>query len=208
MIDKEIFIKRLKKLLEENSLTQKNLAQELNRSESVLSKYLNGSDKSFPDAETLCNISNFFGVSTDWLLGQSDNRRIGDSISARDICKAIMAYSDIPYLNFHTIQIEKEEWCVDADGYDEQPEAENRKNTYNAFYFSERFEYGVNDNPYEPNRCRLPEEINGFIKAFLAIKPLYIEGRIDETMYNDFIESQLNKVSCEPLSVSRSFVKL
>ena len=61
---------RLKELREEQRLSQDGLALKLNVSQSTISAYEVG-DRT-PDLETLIAIAQFFGVSLDYLAGQSD----------------------------------------------------------------------------------------------------------------------------------------
>ena len=70
--------KRLRKLRKENNLTQKELSKKLGIGESTLSHYERG-DRD-PDSKTLRKISNFFGVSTDYLLNNSNERNSADKI--------------------------------------------------------------------------------------------------------------------------------
>ncbi|WP_368490226.1 helix-turn-helix domain-containing protein [Clostridium sp. BJN0013] len=63
---------RLKLLRKEKGLTQKELAQKLNMQNTAISKYELNQRK--PDTETLLEIANFFNVSVDYLLGNSDDR--------------------------------------------------------------------------------------------------------------------------------------
>lgn len=61
---------RLKELREERRFSQDGLALKLNVSQSTISAYEVG-DRT-PDLETLIAIAQFFGVSLDYLAGQSD----------------------------------------------------------------------------------------------------------------------------------------
>ncbi len=63
------FSERFKLLKEEKSCTLKEMSQELNISITNLSYYLNGREPSY---DTLCAIANYFGSTTDYLLGFSD----------------------------------------------------------------------------------------------------------------------------------------
>lgn len=62
--------KRLRQLREENDLLQKELALKLNISQQTISLY--ESNRREPDYEMLKRIADFFNVSTDFLLGESD----------------------------------------------------------------------------------------------------------------------------------------
>ncbi len=60
------------KLRKEKNYCQKQLAAQLNLSVSTISNYENGVH--YPDYETLCKIADYFGVTTDYLLGRSSYR--------------------------------------------------------------------------------------------------------------------------------------
>ena len=61
----------LKKYREEKGITQIRLSIEAGVSQETISAYENG--KAFPSAETLIKMSDFLGVSIDFLLDRTDN---------------------------------------------------------------------------------------------------------------------------------------
>jgi len=61
----------LKTLREDRDLKQEDIAKYLNVDRSTVGKWENNSSK--PDFEKLIKIANFFNVSTDYLLGKTDN---------------------------------------------------------------------------------------------------------------------------------------
>lgn len=63
---------RLKQLREENNLSQLDLANKLNMSQQTISAYEKGTRE--PDIETIKKISDFFNVSTDYLICKTDIR--------------------------------------------------------------------------------------------------------------------------------------
>ncbi|HEM3629975.1 TPA: helix-turn-helix transcriptional regulator, partial [Streptococcus suis] len=67
-----MFSERLKQLRKEAGLTQKQVAEKLSMSQPQYNRTENGGRK--PSDETLKLFSNFFDVSTDYLLGKSDIR--------------------------------------------------------------------------------------------------------------------------------------
>ena len=69
-----IFPQRLSELMKERKLTQQNLADGLGVKRQTVSLYMSG--QSMPDAEQLRNIALFFDVSSDWLLGLSNFKKI------------------------------------------------------------------------------------------------------------------------------------
>ena len=67
----------LKKLRKSHSLTQKELGLKVGLSKAVVSKYENG--MGFPNFDMLIQISNYFGVTTDYLLGVEKSHTINVS---------------------------------------------------------------------------------------------------------------------------------
>ena len=63
---------RLRRLRTERMLTQKELGEELGLSESIVCLYEKGERE--PSFSILCRLADFFGVTTDYLLGRSDIR--------------------------------------------------------------------------------------------------------------------------------------
>ncbi len=68
------FNERLRELREDNNLTQTNLAKELFIDQRSLSFYEIG--KYEPNLDTLKRMSLFFNVSTDYILGLTDEKKI------------------------------------------------------------------------------------------------------------------------------------
>jgi transcriptional regulator with XRE-family HTH domain len=74
-----VFGKRLSQLRKEKGLTQEELAKALNMTRSSLSLYEIG--KRDPDTDTLRKFADYFNVSVDYLLGQTDIRNPADEIT-------------------------------------------------------------------------------------------------------------------------------
>ncbi|MGE7546068.1 helix-turn-helix domain-containing protein [Sporosarcina newyorkensis] len=62
---------RIKKLRVAKKLTQKQLAEQIKVTHVSISGYENGNR--YPDTDTLQRLADYFEVSTDYLLGRSDN---------------------------------------------------------------------------------------------------------------------------------------
>ncbi len=69
------FSDKLRGLIEERNLTQKQVAIDLNIAPSTMGGYVQGSSQ--PDFETLKIIANYFDVSTDYLLNVSSRNSNG-----------------------------------------------------------------------------------------------------------------------------------
>ncbi|HIY60383.1 MAG TPA: helix-turn-helix domain-containing protein [Candidatus Eisenbergiella pullistercoris] len=65
------FGERLKQLIDENGITQRQLSRELNMAPTTLSGYANGYRE--PDFFTLTQFADYFQVSVDYLIGYSEH---------------------------------------------------------------------------------------------------------------------------------------
>ncbi|WP_449456308.1 helix-turn-helix domain-containing protein [Streptococcus suis] len=81
-----MFSERLKQLRKEAGLTQKQVAEKLSMSQPQYNRTENGGRK--PSDETLKLFSNFFNVSTDYLLGRTDIKNSSE-IDEEKLDKAI-----------------------------------------------------------------------------------------------------------------------
>lgn len=68
----------LKKLRKSRNLTQKELGEHIGLSKAVVSKYENG--MGYPKFDILIQIAQYFGVSTDYLLGVETGKKIDVSM--------------------------------------------------------------------------------------------------------------------------------
>lgn len=64
---------RLENLIEENNITQKQLSTELHIAATTLNGYVNNHRE--PDFHTLVRLAGYFNVSTDYLLGLTDEKK-------------------------------------------------------------------------------------------------------------------------------------
>ena len=69
----------LKKLRQDNNMTQDELAKKIDTSRSNIANYENG--KNMPSVDILEKLSKLFDCTTDYLLGKSDNRNSDVPIS-------------------------------------------------------------------------------------------------------------------------------
>lgn len=79
------FSRRFKEERKRKGLTQKELAQKFYTDKSSISKYENG--HSMPEVSVLQKYADFFGVSTDYLLGNTDERKPADHVKEEYIQK-------------------------------------------------------------------------------------------------------------------------
>src|SRR5690554_4677039 len=84
--------KRIRKLRENKGLTQLEFAKSINISNSTLSQY--ESEHRAPSDEIKIKIADFFNVSLDYLLGQTDDPRPIDQVNKENQERVTKALSD------------------------------------------------------------------------------------------------------------------
>lgn len=85
---------RLKELRLERDLLQKDIAQILNLTTSAYGYYEQG--KRVPDSETIKILSNFYNVSSDYLLGMSDVRNYTEDSNITIALNSDTDYDNLP----------------------------------------------------------------------------------------------------------------
>ena len=78
-----MFANRLISLRKERGLSQEDLGNLINKKRSTVSGY--ETEGKEPDIETLCFLADYFGVSTDYLMGKSDKRNNVDTVFLNDM---------------------------------------------------------------------------------------------------------------------------
>ena len=79
------FGRRLRELREEKELTQEQFGEIFNFKKALISKYEN--DKLQPSIETINSLADYFDVSSDYLLGRTDNRNTANIKLTNDYSK-------------------------------------------------------------------------------------------------------------------------
>lgn len=194
MLNKEIFISNLSEI--SKGMTQKEIAAIMGCTEGTMSRYMNPQRKEFPPVDGLCNLSEHFNVSIDWLVGNTEKRKKDGKLSPRDICAMLI---DI----FTTSQCTFKELTVTEDCFDEPWDSDkvvhsSRENTYPIFYFSEwrqiDIEMYYSDFMDSGNRHRINSIINNFIDRYLKIKSMLDEGNLETEMYEILLNRYLQDV--------------
>ena len=130
----------LKKLRQDNNLTQEELAKKINSSRSNIANYENGKNK--PSVEILEKLANILNCSMDYLMGNSDkkNRPI------IDINDLLLKYSDyikqsyMPKIEYHILTEEENDILQDMF-YNFAKQVDGSKNYLPLSYFKNK----VND---------------------------------------------------------------
>ncbi len=87
-------MERLKQLRKENGLSQQRLSMETGIAQVTVSEYESG--RNFPSVKTLLRLAEFFGVSTDYLLGLTDIRGTLRSGVSDDEAELLNNYRSLP----------------------------------------------------------------------------------------------------------------
>ncbi len=88
------FSNRLISLRKEQNLTQEDLAKVIQKKRSTVSGY--ETEGKEPDLETICFLAHFFGVSTDYLLGYSDERNHVEQVFYNDTVNFERHFKNMP----------------------------------------------------------------------------------------------------------------
>ncbi len=88
------FSNRLISLRKERSLTQEDLAKIIHKKRSTVSGY--ETEGKEPDLETVCFLAKHFGVSTDYLLGYSDERNHVEQVFYNDTVNFERHFKNMP----------------------------------------------------------------------------------------------------------------
>ncbi len=83
------FCDKLRSLIEERNITQKQVAADLNIAPSTMGGYVQGSSE--PDFETLKTIAKYFDVSTDYLLNVHEKKT--DDVSEDELLRIFRSMS-------------------------------------------------------------------------------------------------------------------
>lgn len=90
----QVFSSRLVSLRKERGMTQEELAKALNKKRSTYSGY--ETEGKEPDLETVCILANYFGVSTDYLLGRSNERNHVEQVFYNDTVNFQRHFKNMP----------------------------------------------------------------------------------------------------------------
>ncbi|WP_123053107.1 helix-turn-helix transcriptional regulator [Clostridium sp. JN-1] len=91
------FNQRMKKLRNEKNVTLEELSKALNTTKSTLSRYEN--NLRTPNADFINQLANYYNVSTDYLLGNSDDRTLSAQKKDTPVEKISKSLDDDPELS-------------------------------------------------------------------------------------------------------------
>ena len=131
----DILIQNVRKLMEDNNITQQQLADILDMSQSNVSKALSASDKKNFTLDQVAGIAKHFQVSIDMLVG---NYHAQDrDIKPRAICEYLVRLIEHDDIKVFCHPVEEDIYSIDYDPrtYEQSCTHEKKTVNYDAFYF-------------------------------------------------------------------------
>lgn len=192
-LNKSILVQNIDTILKNKKLTQQTLGEILGMSQPNVSKALNPNEKKCFTLEQIVDIADYFHVSVDYLIGNS--QAISASHSPREIGEFIsdlLASKDGKVAN-----ITVEEWVSEVDpatGYSKQ---ETRQVHYPAVYFPDHWIPETDDEAAEASRVgnetsMIP--VNQFLHSFLEILNTYHQGLLSQETYEMVVTNLLENL--------------
>ncbi len=170
-----IFANRFSELRKEKNITQTELAEKLGTTQTTLSGYENGSR--MPSVEFLILVSKKFNVSTDWLLGLSNEKKITNSFKTyADALKTLLELSDLDYYIHEDdcLKIEPTPVKLLNIGVNDCIVNEKGESSQNVFFAS---------NPSDPYIVK-------FFVDVCTMRNLYDNGTISEPIYKQWLNEK------------------
>lgn len=182
MLNKEIFISRLKEARERKKLTLKELAELCGISLSAMNRY--AALTSMPSLEVTASIADALEVSIDWLCGKDEPGNLLQCNTAGDLLRLLSTLL--------TTQVR---------------EVETRNTPTTTIVGGSVFGATINDEAIIIQKDRVPDHL-GFsfdFPAWRKLIELLRDGAIDEEMYNAWIEKKANQLDSTKLPYNTKY---
>ena len=200
--DRNILKQNIKALMANNKMTQQQLADAIQMSQSNISKSLSeGAKKSFT-VEQVYAIAEYFGVSVDWLLGYKTNRSVSiDLRSLGEILAKLLLKGDA---KCQKISVEETVYAFTDDGYGPEAEPKKQNIEYSSIYFPS-YMYAKENSTFDEwtefdmtarvlgNESRF-FPLNNFLNKYLQILKIYKSGDLSEESYQVLLKDFLNQL--------------
>lgn len=177
------FASNLKKIREENKMTQMRFSQIIGCTQAVLSAYENGSKK--PSVDFLMSVSDNFKVSIDWLLGLSPEKNLKFEINTyADVAKFFIHLGKKTDIRFKTESVNLD---VYMDMYDRLLTEEKR--TVETIYFNDK-------------------TIDCFLFDWHKMSTLLENGTIDDELFDLWAEKTQRSLKNENVSCGNYYTEV
>lgn len=206
----DILISNINILMKNNDITQKQLADILGMSQPNVSKALNPKDKKCFTLDQVVGIANHFGVSIDFLVGNTEPK--SREINPRSIADFLSRIIESHDAKYRSIEVEETVFEPEMrynvfDGYvPSEASEEKRINSYTAIYFPsywelpdpesvprDKFDELLSEARQIGNESRMGP-VNDFIRKFIQIYEVYEQNGVDEDAYRTVVDNYLSKL--------------
>lgn len=200
--DREILIRNIKKLMDDNGITQAVLAEILDMSQPNVSKALSAADKKNFTLDQVAGIAKHFRISIDTLIGnQQAVERDASPRAAAEYFTRLIEHGDLKAIK-HSVEehICEPYWNNEGNGLDSRQYKKNID--YFAFYFPEYWhipDYLSGEAAWqlsaEMEQCgnkTMHEQTNRFFRQFLQIYNLYKQDSLEEETYRTVVADLLS----------------
>lgn len=200
-LNRDVLILNIRKLMDQQNITQKYLAETLGMSQPNLNHALNPKGTKCFTLEQVLGIAEFFNVSVDSLVGNQRSRRIETSPRATAAFVAKLLENHRGLLT--TAQIQEDQFILDE--MDVYNGASHKRETveYLCLYFPSY--WPVPEDPMDDitmeyynygNHTRMMG-VNIFLKQFKEIFTIYENGGLSEETYTTVLQDLLSHLSDE-----------
>lgn len=209
-LNSDILISNINILMKKNDITQKQLADILGMSQPNVSKALSSKDKKCFTLDQIVGISNHFGVSIDFLVGNTEPK--SREITPRSIADFFSKTIESHDAKYTTVNIEetvyelKDHHNVFSGPFYKPASAERRIISYPAIYFPDYWQvpdlsdvdretyYEIESEAKQVGNESRMKPVNDFIRKFIQIFEVFDNKGVDEDAYRTVIDNYLSKL--------------
>lgn len=202
----DILNQNIQTLMEQEGLTQQQLAEKIDMSQPNFSRAFNNKGGQRFTLEQICKIADHFQVSIDFLLGFE---KPTNKLSEKEICTLFTSLLEQRKLVKFDISREEEIYTPykTFDGY---PDCDTEKKhiQYNGFLFPSYFDIGPTDRYtedqlddfqsdilYGGNSDESNKRINAFFDRYFQIYDMYLHNQITKEFFHEIVDKFLADLS-------------
>lgn len=195
----DILIKNISMLMINNSVTQEKMAQAIGMSQPNFNHAIHNTNGKRFTIEQIFDISHFFGVSVDWLMGNEEGIAITPRAAADFITKAVTSGA----AKLTPVTVKEENYC--ADEFTPPGTMEETAVKYWAVYFptfENIMESAESEEEYLYKRTVALAEgnqtpywaLNAFLDKYQRFYALWRTGSMDEEDFQTLVTKHLDKI--------------
>lgn len=196
--------------MKNTDITQKQLADILGMSQPNVSKALDSKDKKCFTLDQVVGIANHFGVSIDFLVGNTEPK--SREINPRSIAVFLSKIIESHDAKYTTVDIEetvyelKDHHNIFSGSFCSPASAERRIISYPAFYFPDYWQlpdpadvdretyYEIESEAKQVGNESRMKPVNDFIRKFIQIFEVFDNKGVDEDAYRTVVDNYLSKL--------------